>query len=205
MAGFAARNDLLLISDEVHHDLVYPGNTFVPMHVAAPEAVERMVLLTSASKTFNIAGQRTGNMIIPDATLRKAMKHRLMPLDYQPSGLGLVMIQAAYSPEGAAWVDAQVEYLTGNRAVFDAAMDGIPGVHSLPLASTYLAWVDFSGTGMSFEEIERRILKDARIAPSNGPGFGAGGESFMRFNLAAPRARIKEACARLTEAFSDLQ
>ena len=205
VADFAARNDLLLISDEVHHDLVYPGNTFVPMHVAAPEAVERMVLLTSASKTFNIAGQRTGNMIIPDATLRKAMKHRLMSLDYKPSGLGLVMIQAAYSPKGAAWVDAQVEYLTGNRAVFDAAMDGIPGVHSLPLASTYLAWVDFSGTGMAFEEIERRILKDARIAPSNGPGFGAGGESFMRFNLAAPRARIKEACARLTEAFSDLQ
>ena len=118
---------------------------------------------------------------------------------------GLAAIRITAPPEGAAWVDAQVEYLTGNRAVFDAAMDGIPGVHSLPLASTYLAWVDFSGTGMAFEEIERRILKDARIAPSNGPGFGAGGESFMRFNLAAPRARIKEACARLTEAFSDLQ
>jgi cysteine-S-conjugate beta-lyase len=205
VADFAARNNLLLISDEVHHDLVYPGSKFVPMHVAAPDASDRLVAMTSASKTFNIAGQRTGNMIIPDTKLRDAMKRRLASLDYSPSGLGLVMTQAAYSPEGAEWVDAQVKYLAGNRTLFDAAMDSIPGVHSLPLAATYLAWVDFSGTGMAYQEIEQRIHKDARIAPSPGPTFGAGGETFMRFNLAAPRARIQEACDRLVAAFSDLQ
>lgn len=205
VAEFAARNDLILVSDEVHHDLVYPGHTFVPMHVAAPEHTDRMVILTAASKTFNIAGQRTGNMIIPDDTLRAAMQKRLNTLDYKPAGLSLLMITAAYSPDGAAWVDAQVAYLEGNRALFDATMDAIPGVHSLPLCSTYLAWVDFAGTGMSYDEISARVLKDARIAPSAGPEFGAGGESFLRFNLAAPRARIQEACDRLTAAFSDLQ
>ncbi|WP_187429048.1 Cystathionine beta-lyase PatB [Roseobacter fucihabitans] len=205
IAAFAAKNKLLLISDEVHHDLVYPGNRFVPMHVAAPEQEDRMVILTSASKTFNIAGQRTGNMIIPDAALRKQMQDRLNALDYKPAGLSLLMITAAYSPAGAEWVDAQLAYLADNRALFDAAVDAIPGVHSLPLCSTYLAWVDFSGTGMSYEEVSRRVLKDARIAPSAGPEFGAGGETFLRFNLAAPRATIKEACERLTAAFSDLQ
>lgn len=205
IADFAARNDLILVSDEVHHDLVYKGSTFVPVHIAAPEFTDRMVILTSASKTFNIAGQRTGNMIIPDAALRAAMNNRLNALDYKPAGLSLLMIEAAYSPEGAAWVDAQVAYLADNCAVFDAAMDAIPGVHALPLRSTYLAWVDFSGTGMSYDEVSRRVLKDARIAPSAGPEFGAGGETFLRFNLAAPRATIQDACRRLTTAFGDLQ
>ena len=205
VAEFAARHDLLLISDEVHHDLVYPGRTFVPMHVAAPEAQERLVILTAASKTFNIAGQRTGNMIIPDPELRRAMKQRLTTLDYKPAALSLLMIAAAYSPEGAAWADAQIEHLAGNRAVFDAAIESIPGVHSLPLQATYLAWVDFSGTGMPFEEFDRRIRETARIAPSAGPTFGPGGESFERFNLAMPRAQVIKAGERLKEAFADLQ
>ncbi|WP_146584920.1 MalY/PatB family protein [Puniceibacterium confluentis] len=205
VADFATRNDLLLISDEVHQDLVYPGQTFVPMHVAAPEAQDRLVVLTAASKTFNIAGQRTGNMIIPDSSLRAAMARRLNTLDYKPAALSLTMIAAAYSPAGAAWADAQLEHLAGNRAVFDAAVNAIPGVHSLPLQSTYLAWVDFSGTGMTFDEFDTRIRKAARIAPSAGPGFGAGGESFERFNLAMSRAQIIEAGNRLQDAFGDLQ
>ena len=205
IADFAARNDLVLVSDEIHHDLVYPGHEFVPMHVAAPEHTDRLIVACAASKTFNIAGQRTGNMIIPDAALRQRMVQRLNSLDYKPSALGVQMITAAYSPEGAEWADAQIEYLQGNTATFDAAVNAIPGVQSVPLQSTYLGWVDFSGTGMSYEEISRRVREDARIAPSAGPAFGAGGETFLRFNLATSRIRIEEACRRLTEAFSDLQ
>lgn len=205
VADFAQRNDLILVSDEVHQDLVYPGNTFVPMHVAAPQISDRLIVATSASKTFNIAGQRTGNMIIPDKHLRMRMQNRLRSLDYKPAGLSLVMIAAAYSQAGAEWADAQVSYLRGNCEVFENAVNSIPGVHALPLQSTYLAWVDFSGTGMSYSEVSERVLKTARIAPSAGPAFGTGGETFLRFNLAAPRARIIEACDRLKDAFSDLQ
>lgn len=205
IADFATRNDLILVSDEIHHDLVFPGTTFVPLHVAAPDVTDRLIVLTAASKTFNIAGQRTGNMIIPDPKLRAAMQKRLNTLDYKPAGLSLAMITAAYSPEGAQWVDAQMAHLDENRKIFDAAIATIPGVYSMPLQSTYLAWVDFSGTGMSYEEISHRIRKTARIAPSAGPDFGPGGETFVRFNLATQRARVEEACARLTSAFSDLQ
>lgn len=205
VADFATRHDLLLISDEIHQDLVFPGAEFVPMHVAAPEATDRLILLTAASKTFNIAGQRTGNMIIPDPKLRRDMQKRLASLDYKPSSLGVEMITAAYSPEGAAWADAQLDHLSENARIFDAAINGIPGVRSLPLQSTYLAWVDFSGTGMSYEEVSHRVRKIARIAPSAGPEFGPGGETFLRFNLATQRARVEEACRRLKEAFSDLQ
>ncbi|QDI77268.1 MULTISPECIES: MalY/PatB family protein [Leisingera] len=205
VAAFAKRNDLILVSDEIHHDLVYPGSTFVPMDAAAPEARAWTVTLTAASKTFNIAGQRTGNMIIPDPELRAAMRKRLNTLDYDPSALGVAMITAAYSPEGAEWVDAQIAHLEGNRKLFDEAVNALPGLKSLPLQSTYLAWVDFSGTGMSREEFIKRLRKDAKIATSPGDGFGTGGEFMERFNLATQRARVEDACRRLTAAFSDLQ
>lgn len=205
VAEFAERNDLILVCDEIHHDLVYSRNTFVPMDIAAPEIRNRAVYLTAASKTFNIAGQRTGNMIIPDPERRAAMQQRLRSLDYKASALGLQMIEAAYSPEGAQWVDAQVAHLDRNRKLFDEAVNAIPGLWSMPLQSTYLAWVDFSGTGMAFEEIAARIRDDARIAVSPGPSFGAGGESFQRFNLATQGARVEDACERLRVAFADLQ
>ncbi|UWQ62866.1 pyridoxal phosphate-dependent aminotransferase [Leisingera caerulea] len=205
VAAFAKRNGLILVSDEIHHDLVYPGSTFVPMDVAAPEARAWTVTLTAPSKTFNIAGQRTGNMIIPDPDLRSAMRHRQATLDYDPSALGVAMITAAYSPEGAEWVDAQIAHLEGNRELFDEAVNALPGLKSLPLQSTYLAWVDFSGTGMSRAEFIKRLREDAKIATSPGDGFGTGGEFMERFNLATQRARVEEACRRLTAAFSDLQ
>jgi cystathionine beta-lyase len=115
------------------------------------------------------------------------------------------MATAAYSPEGAAWVDDLVTYLDGNRQLFDQAVNAIPGIASMNLEATYLAWVDFEGTGMSAEEFTRRVQQDAGIAVNHGPTFGKGGESFLRFNIATPRARIEEACARLADAFKDLQ
>lgn len=205
VADFATRNDLIVVSDEIHHDLVFGGNTFVPMHVAAPQITDRLALLTSASKTFNIAGQRTGNIIVPDPKMRAQMKQKLAALDYKPAGLSLQMITAAYSAEGAAWVDAQIEHLNENRRIFDATIAQIPGLISMPLQSTYLAWVDFSGTGLSYTEMAKRVIETAKIAPSHGPDFGLGGETFMRFNLATQRSRIEEACDRLRDAFKDLQ
>jgi cystathionine beta-lyase len=205
VADFAIRNNLILVSDEVHHDLVYAGEKFVPMDLAATDARHRLVTLTAASKTFNIAGQRTGNLIIADAGLRAAMKARLKALDLEPNSLGVAMVTAAYSAEGAAWVDAQIAHLDRNRRLFDDGVNAIPGVRSLPLQSTYLAWVDFSGTGMAFDEFDARVRTVAKIAASPGPGFGTGGESFLRFNLATPRVRVAEAVERLQAAFADLQ
>lgn len=205
VSDFARRNDLILVSDEVHHDLVYPGNSFVPMDVAVPEGRAWTVYATAASKTFNIAGQRTGNLIIPDAKLRAAMKHMQRTLDYDPSALGIRMIEAAYSPDGAVWVDEQIAHLDGNRALFDAGVNAIPGVSSMPLQATFLAWVDFSGTGMAFDEFSARIRDIAKIAASPGPDFGTGGESHMRFNLATSRAVVADAVSRLQRAFGDLQ
>lgn len=205
ISAFARDNGMLLVSDEIHQDLIYPGESYVAAGVAAPDFADNTIYLTAASKTFNIAGQRTGNMIIADATLRTQMRKRLAMLDYKPSSLGVAMITAAYTPEGAQWADAQMEHLQTNRAIFDAGINAIPGVKSLPLQSTYLGWVDFADTGMTHAEVTARIRDQAKIAVSDGPTFGTGGETCMRFNLATQTAVVEDAVRRMQSAFADLQ
>ena len=130
---------------------------------------------------------------------------RMAALGISPNSFGIEMATAAYTPEGAAWLGELIAYLDGNRRVFDAAMNALPGIRSMPLEATYLAWVDFSGTGMPATEFIARVERDARIAASHGAGFGPGGENALRFNLATPRSRVIEAVERLRHAFRDLQ
>jgi cystathionine beta-lyase len=203
-AAFARRHDLILVSDEIHHDLVYPGQTHIPM-AGLDGIADRLVMMTATTKTFNIAGSHTGNVIVPDPDLRARFARRMAALGISPNSFGLFMTTAAYSPEGAAWVDDLMVYLDGNRRLFDEGLAAIPGLASVPLEATYLSWVDFSGTGMSQEEFTARVERDARIAVNHGPTFGKGGEAFLRFNIAAPRAVVAEAVGRLRDAFADLQ
>lgn len=204
-ADFCRRHDLILVSDEIHHDLVFPGHKHHVMANAAPDITDRLVMMTAATKTFNIAGSHTGNVIIADPALRQRFADRMMALGISPNSFGMHMVTAAYSPEGAAWVDALMAYLDGNRRLFDDGINAIPGLRSMPLESTYLSWVDFSGTGMAAPEFIARVEKTARIATNHGATFGTGGENFLRFNIAAPRAQIAEAVSRLQKAFADLQ
>ncbi|WP_193141859.1 MULTISPECIES: MalY/PatB family protein [unclassified Meridianimarinicoccus] len=205
VAAFAEKHDLLVISDEIHHDLVFPGAEHVAFPLAAPGLQARTVMLTAASKTFNTAGAETGNVIIADPKLRADFQARQKALSLSPNAFGLHMITAAYSPEGAAWVDALVPYIDENRRIFDAGVNAIPGLVSMPMQATYLSWVDFSGTGMSRAEFTDRVYKQARIAANQGTTFGTGGESFLRFNIGTQRARVVEAVERLQAAFADLQ
>lgn len=204
VAAFAKRHELILVSDEIHHDLVFEGNTHIPMaNIAGIE--DRLVMMTASTKTFNIAGSHSGNVIIADPDLRARFAARMMAMGLSPNSFGLFMAEAAYSADGAAWVDDLVQYLDGNRKVFDAGVNAIPGLKSMEMQSTYLAWVDFEDTGMSREEFTQRVEQNARIAANHGPTFGKGGESFLRFNFATPRARVVEAVERLQKAFGDLQ
>ncbi|RJL00940.1 MalY/PatB family protein [Paracoccus siganidrum] len=206
VADFCKARDLVLVSDDIHCDLVLPGS---PRHrmidVACPDIRDRLIMLTAATKTFNIAGAHLGNAIIPDPALRGRFKSVLVANGISPSLFGLDMIAAAYTPEGAEWVDRLVEYLDDNRRLFDQGVNAIPGVTSMPLQATYLSWVDFSGTGMAPAEFTARVERTARIAANHGASFGKGGENFLRFNIATPRARVIEAVGRLQEAFADLQ
>jgi len=204
VADFARRHNLILVSDEIHHDLVMPGQRHIAMaHIEG--IADRLVMMTATTKTFNIAGAHLGNVIVPDVKLRAQFASRMGAMGISPNSFGLFMAEAAYSPEGAAWVDALCAYLDGNRQLFESGLQDIPGVRAMPLEATYLTWIDFSGTGMAAEEYTGRVERDARVVANHGPTFGTGGETFLRFNIATPRTRVQEAVARIQTAFADLQ
>ena len=205
VAKFARKHDLVLVSDEIHHDLVYPNKRHTVMPIADPSVCDRLVMMTATTKTFNIAGAHSGNVIIPHPNLRQKFSQRIKALGISPNSFGLFMATAAYSPEGAQWLDELLHYIDGNRVIFDKEVNKIPGLSSMPLEGTYLAWVDFSGTGMEEEEFIYRVQEKAKIAVNHGSTFGTGGEKFLRFNLATPRTLVVEATKRLKDAFSDLQ
>jgi len=202
-ADLARRHGLTMVSDEIHHDLVYPGHTHIPMaEIMGPDG---LVMMTATTKTFNIAGAHSGNVIVEDEDLRSQFARRMAALGVSPNSFGLFMAEAAYTPAGAEWVDGLMAYLDGNRQVFDAGVNAIPGLRSVPLEATYLSWVDFDGTGMTREEFTARVERDARIAVNHGPTFGKGGDRFLRFNIATPRSNVEDAVERLHKAFADLQ
>lgn len=205
VAKFAKKHDLVLVSDEIHHDLVYPNKRHTVMPIADPSVCDRLVMMTATTKTFNIAGAHSGNVIISNPNLRQKFSERIKALGISPNSFGLFMATAAYSPEGAQWLDELLHYIDGNRVIFDREVNKIPGLSSMPLEGTYLAWVDFSGTGMEEEEFIYRVQEKAKIAVNHGSTFGTGGEKFLRFNLATPRTLVVEATKRLKDAFSDLQ
>ena len=205
IASFAQRHDLVVVSDEIHNDLIMPGYKHIPMAIAAPQILDRLVMMTATTKTFNIAGMHTGNVIIPDPKLRAAFNKTMVSFGISPSSFGKHMITAAYSQEGADWVDNLMLYLDENQKIFNTELGKIPGINSMHLESTYLCWVDFSNTGMRKDEFTKRVEKTAQIAASHGHTFGAGGDSFLRFNIATRRTLLLEALERLNETFSDLQ
>ncbi len=205
VADFAKRHDLKIVSDEIHHDLVYPGHSHIPMSLVDGSINDRLVMMTATSKSFNIAGLHTGNVIIEDEKLRAQFEQRMSGLGISPNSLGVFAATAAYSPDGAVWLGELLSYLGENRRLFDEGINAIPGLSSMALESTYLAWVDFSGTGMDMGEVDNRVAKTARIAANKGGVFGKGGENFRRFNIGTQRSRIVEAIERLQSAFSDIQ
>ena len=204
LGAFCEKHDLILIADEVHHDLVYSGHKHLTAALALPDLMDRMVITTAASKTFNVAGGRCGCVIVPGEKLRATFQAFYNSFDINPNLLGIELTKAAYSPEGAAWVDELVPYIEENYNDFKASMDVLPGLDMMPMHSTYLAWIDFAKTGMSMEEVNARVYGKALIAATPGKDLGTGGETYLRFNLGTQRANIIEAANRLSDVFSDL-
>jgi cystathionine beta-lyase len=206
LAALCAERDLILVSDEIHCDLLLGGARHTPTIVAAPEIADRLVTCVAATKTFNLAGAHVGACVTSNAALKRRIDARILA-----SGLasynrfGMIATEAAWRT-GHAWLDALLAYLAANRDLFDSRIEAaVPGARSMRLAATYLAWVDFSGTGLPPEEVAARVKDRARIFASPGQQFGPGGASWLRFNFATPRAILEEALGRLEDAFSDLR
>lgn len=204
LAALCADRDLILVSDEIHCDLVFGGAKHTPTMAAAPEIADRLITCVAATKTFNVAGAHVGACITSNAALKRRLDARI-----GASGLGsynrfgMIATEAAWRT-GEPWLDELLPYLEQNRDLLDAHIQAaLPGSRSMRLDATYLAWVDFSGTDLSPEEVSTRVKERAHIFASPGEQFGPGGETWLRFNFATPRPILRDALSRLEDAFRD--
>src|SRR6185312_11889906 len=206
LAAVCAERDLILVSDEIHCDLVFAGAKHMPTMTAAPEIADRLITCVAATKTFNLAGAHVGACITANPALKKKLDARIGASGLGSyNGFGMIATEAAWR-SGEAWLDALLPYLAKSRDLFDARIEAAaPGARSMHLDGTYLAWVDFSGTGLSPEDVAARVRDRARLFVSPGEQFGPGGETWLRVNFATPLPLLDEALSRLEGAFSDLR
>lgn len=206
LAAFCIEQNLLLVSDEIHCDLLFDGAKHTPTIVAAPDVADRLVTCISATKTFNLAGAHVGALITTNPDLKRRLDARIAAASLASyNRFGMVATEAAWRT-GEAWLDALLAYLGKNRDLFDRRIEAaVPGARSMRLDATYLAWVDFSAIGLTPAEVSERVKTGARIFPSPGSQFGPGGETWLRFNFAMPRPLLEEALGRLDDVFEDLR
>ena len=204
LCAFCAARDLILVSDEIHMDLLHPGATHHVTAVTCPDIAPNLITLSAASKTFNIAGGETSFIIAADPGIREKFAKAHAAYSGSNNRFGMLMMEAALNG-GGAWLEEANAYIAENFALFRDRVNAIPGLRVMDMQSTYLAWVDFAGTGMPRQEFTDRVQQTAKIAVNQGPSFGSGGESFLRFNIATRRALVVEAVTRLEAAFADLQ
>jgi cystathionine beta-lyase len=204
LARFCAEHELILVSDEIHCDLVFANAKHTPTMTAAPDISDRLITCVAATKTFNLAGAHVGACVVSNPELKKKLDARIAASGLGSyNGFGMIATEAAWRT-GEAWLDALLPYLAGNRDLFDARIEAAaPGARSMRLDGTYLAWVDFSATGLTPEDVAVRVAQRARIFASPGEQFGPGGAGWLRFNFATPRPLLEEALDRLDDAFAD--
>jgi cystathionine beta-lyase len=195
IAEACLRHGVPLVSDEIHSDLVYSGHTHVPIASLSPEIEQNSITLMSPSKTFNLAGLQCSVAIIPNAELRARYIGARSGLVPWTNLTGLIAAEAAYR-YGDEWLGQLLPYLEGNRDLVSRFVaEQMPGVSVYPAEATYLAWLDCRGSGLS--QPCQCFLDLARVACSNGAGFGPGGEDFVRLNFGCPRPMLVEALERM--------
>ncbi len=191
-------NQVQVVADEIHGDLTHEGYRFTPFASLGPDFQERSITCTAASKSFNLAGLTTSNIIIADPQVRErfaATLHRNGLLG--ANAFGLVATEAAYT-HGEPWLEAALAYIGENANHLRSWLtQHLPGLRMSPLQGTYLAWVDCNALPGSAEERHRKIFEQARVYLDDGLLFGPEGRGFERFNLACPRRTLDRALQRL--------
>ncbi len=201
LANFCEKHNLVFVCDEIHADLTYPNFKHNTLLAAVPSAINRAVIMVSTTKPFNLSGGEMGSVIIPDSDLRNKFDLIHEATGKTPNRIGMKMAEAAYL-YGEEWLSQVINYLVKNKTCFEEGLKAIEGFESMPLQSTYLAWINFEKTGLSPKEFYRLLFKEAKIAANIGSSFGSGGETFVRINFACRKAMVEDAIERLQNTFS---
>ena len=197
MGEICLKHGVTVVCDEIHNDFVFQGEHTVFASIKK-EYADISVTCTSPSKTFNLASMLISNIFIPNEKLRQRFQHEVNAAGIsQLSVLGLVATQAAYE-HGDEWYEKMMAYVKSNiDYARNYVEEYLPGVKMINGEGTYLVWLDFRGTGIETEELDRRIIYDAKLWLDSGKIFGKTGEEFQRINVAAPRKTIRECFERI--------
>jgi cystathionine beta-lyase len=203
VVSLCGRYGAFLIADEIHADFALPGHRHTC--TLGLSGAQNVIMLISSTKTFNLAGLHTSSIILQDEDLRASMRKTMAQMGADsPNIFGAVAQTAAYR-HGAAWLDALIQYLEGNRAFAHSFFEGrIPQIRPSAMEGTYLMWLDCRGLGLEHKALERFFVDQAGVGLTSGEFFGEEGSGFMRINLAAPRHRVEEGLSRIEEAVKRL-
>ena len=195
------RHGVKVVSDEIHCDFTWPGHPHTPFIKACPEMAEDTIVCTAPSKSFNLAGLQTSNIIIPGAALREAWQREMLRINFHaPNSLGLRACEAAYAA-GAQWLDECRAYMWENMAyVRNFLAEHIPQIKLVEPEGTYFAWLDCTGLGLNKEALDDLIIHKAKLWLDTGSLFGQCSEQFQRVVLACSRSVVVEAMNRLKAA-----
>jgi len=199
MNDLCLRHGVRVVSDEIHCELVMPGHTFQPFAAVSEACRQNSVILNSPSKSFNIAGLQTANIICAQPEWRRRMDRAININEVcDLNCFGPVSLKAAYN-ESEEWIDELNAYLWGNyQLLCTFANEHLPGWHVCRLEGTYLPWVDISALGITAQAYADRLLSEAKVWVNPGTMYGAQtGEGYIRLNIACPRARLMEALQRI--------
>ena len=201
LAEICLRHNVFVVADEIHEDFVYPNHRHTVFASLSEDVADNCAVCTAPSKTFNLAALHNANIFIANAQVRKIFQRELDAEGFSQSNImGLVACQAAYQ-YGAEWLDQLIDYLHGNIALMRETFNSqMPQVRLVEPEGTYLPWVDFSRLGLEVMALEKFIVERAKLWLDGGTVFGKSGAGFQRFNIAAPRAILKQALDQLEAA-----
>lgn len=200
MGDICIKHDILIISDEIHEDLVFEAETkHIPFASLGPKYAECCFVCTAPSKTFNIAGLQCSNVFVPNVKLREELKRQLERNGLHfINPLGMVACEAAYR-YGEPWLDGVLSYIKGNHEIFAAGVKKLmPKIKVFKADALYLSWIDCSALGLEPEELEHFLLSKARVWFDKGQKFGPDQGCFMRVNLGCPKEFIQDALQRMS-------
>lgn len=202
MADICLKYNVLIISDEIHSDLVNRGFKHTVLASLSPEIATKTITMVAPSKTFNIAGMATASVIISNPELMKKYRKVLDALHIELGNVfGNVASEAAYT-YGDEWLEQLLDYMDGNiQTLVEFAEKHLPQVKVIRPEATYMAWIDFSKTGMTGKQLKKFLIEKAGLGLNEGTQFGSGGEGYMRMNLACPREILLKALEQLKMAF----
>ncbi len=201
LAEICLENDIVMVSDEIHSDLVFHPHRHVPVSTLSDEIARHTITCTAPSKTFNLAGLSTSVVIIPDGDLRSRFNHELSTGQlFMGNIFGTVAMEAAYR-EGHRWLEALMNYLRENLDLISGFIETeLSPIRMVQPEATYLAWLDMRPLNMNNGDLKQFMIREARIGCNDGPTFGPGGEGFQRLNFACPRSILQHALEQLKEA-----